>query len=218
MIEGILDIPGYREAVAGERSQRDASFVDAPECVAGFSISSFTLRRFLILQSINHPLLRGAIPSPHELVGFLWLMNPEYEIGARYPRAFARAASELIPSSRPGGNGFWSRVKARKTVRCQLKAAHVIGAIRNWLDAQFMDAGGGMHIKNYVKEYWSMGISVVFQLAQETGWSEQAILDMPLRRLFQYRKFLRKTLNPKAPLFNPSDCVLGDWMKTQDRS
>jgi hypothetical protein len=214
----LLEIPGYREAVEKERADRDASFIDAPEVLGGFSIAPLTLRRFLVLQAINHPFIRGVIPSPMELVAFLWYMNPEYKIGGRKPRSFANAASGLIPPSRRSSDGFWGRVRKRKEDRVLARVALLIAQIRNWLDDIFRESGGGPHVKGYVKEYWSFGIHVIFQLAQETGWSEQAILDIPLKRLFQYRKFLRKTLNPKAPLFNPSDRILGDWMKEQNKN
>lgn len=214
----LLEIPGYREAVEKERADRDASFIDAPEVLSGFSLASLTLRRFLTLQAINHPFVRGGIPTPHELRAFLWFMSPEYKIGGRPSRAFANAASRLIPPSRRSVDGFWGRVRKRKEDRTLAKVALLIAQIRTWLDDIFKESGGGPHIKGFVKEYWSFGVHVVFQLAQETGWSEQAILDIPLKRLFQYRKFLRKTLNPKAPLFNPSDRILGDWMKEQNKN
>ena len=217
-MDNILDIPGYREAVCEERARRDAAFVDAPEIIGNFHISPMTLRRFLTLQSINHPFVHGQIPSPMELIAFLWFMNPEFKIGGKQPRSFARAASELIPPSRRLSDGFWGRVGRRKLERTQQRAALLIAQIRTWWDDIFNETGGGPHVKGYVKEYWSFGIHVVFQIAQETGWSENDILDIPLKRLFQYRKFLRRTLNPKTPLFNPSDRVLSEWMKGKNGS
>ena len=64
MGESVLEIPGYREAVARERLARDASFMPVTETVAGFELVPMTLRQYLILSLMRSPLLTGDTPGP----------------------------------------------------------------------------------------------------------------------------------------------------------
>ena len=85
--------------------------------------------------------------------------------------------------------------------RCGRLDGPVIGKIRDYVDVTFQDAPGGSDGPRYVG--WLA--SVVDTVASEYGWPEDVIINMPLRRLFQYCKRIRMRLDPNAIMFNPSD-------------
>lgn len=204
------EIPGYREALAKERMAREASFIDAADRVAGFHISPLTLRRYLSLRAMGQPLLCGGVPSPLELVQFLTFMHPGFSPGCRPPRG----AHRLIPPVELPGFGLLARIRRRAYARAVYAYSIATVAVQGWIEKQWADAGpGGGNVNE--KEYWSGGCGLIFQLARETGWSENDILDIPLPRLFQYRKIISKINNPSVPLFNPSDRVPMQWIKSQ---
>lgn len=213
-----FEIPGYREAVTRERAARDASFIDAPETLAGFPVAPMTLRRYLALKALRHPILCGGAPTPWQLVGFLWLMNSAYAPNATMPRPFARKARRLLSPFPTRKSGFRARLQTRRWLRAQEAMIETMKAVNQWLDAVFMDAGPSQGGNGFCKEYWSVGCGLILSLARETGWSERDILDIPLTRLFQYQKILAEFKGSTAPKFNPSDRVLSQYLKTHNRN
>jgi len=58
---------------------------------------------------------------------------------------------------------------------------------------------------------------MVDSLAVEYGWSESAILNLPIKRVFQYQRRIALRRQPTATLFNASDRVRGKWLEELNR-
>ena len=180
------DIPGYREAVKRENDIRDASFLDLTTSICGVEIRQMTPRDLLILDGIGNPLMYGGLPSPAELADFLWKLSPLYKENARLRR-------------------YLFGVTIRK-----MNFIAAVQACRRYVDDTFQDSPASSGAS---APYVSWCAHLVVNISTETGWSEAAILNTPLKRLFQYLKAIRRRDNPQAPMHNPSDKIRGDYIR-----
>ncbi len=186
-MENLLDeIPGYKEAVAQETFNRDASFLDLTETVGGVELRSMTLLDFLRLDIAKSPFLHGGIPTATDIAVFCWALSPGYD-----------------------QQNHSARHKYVKTLR-RLLYADIVPAIERYIDETFADAPGGAGIAGIPITSWLAGM--VDSIASQYHWSEQMILKLPLKRLFQYRRLISKRMNPQSTFFNPSDKVRGAWL------
>ena len=178
----------YRAAVEQESAARDFAFLDVQEEVCGIAVRPMTLRDFIRLDGIQSPFMRGGVPAVEDVVLFLWLQSPAFR-----PSAFA----------------LW-----RFSRRCRrLNYFDAVTAINTFIESALMDAPGGGGKSG--ESFYSMAAGLIDWLASNYGWSEAAILDCPLKRLFQYMNASINRKNPKAILFNPlSGKVRRDWLQS----
>jgi hypothetical protein len=89
--------------------------------------------------------------------------------------------------------------------------SNAFDSISDFIGEAMQDSPGGAGGDGEAISYYSFGASLVDCLAKEYGWIEASILDMPLKRLFQYLKVISRR-NGETTLFNPSDKVRGKWL------
>lgn len=176
----------YREAVEAESTARNFAFLDVAEGVNGVAVRPMTLNDVMVLDGIRSPfMVGGRTPTPHDLVVFLWLQSPNYT---------------------PGKFALW-----RFSRRCrELNYSDTCKAVVEYLDAAFMDSPGG---RRGGESYYSFAAGIVDALASQYGWPEKEILNLPLKRIWQYLNCVKARLSPKPVLFNPlSGKVRRDWL------
>lgn len=184
-----MEIPGYREAVEKETTAREASYLGVSELVCGVPLLPLTPRRFLILDIVGSPFVSGGNPTAADIALFLWACSPDYN--PEKPSKFRR----------------WLFIR-----RCRkLIVKDAVDGIRQYVTDALQDAPGSSGQSGPASTSWIS--SIVDSLAREYGWSEAHILDMPLKRVFQYFRVITRRNNPKANFFNPSDRVRGDWLR-----
>lgn len=178
-------IPGYAEARHKEQAARDLAFLNLPIPLCGVPVWQMTPRHMLILQRVGNRFIAGGIPRPEDVAGFIWTVSTQY---------------------RPGDNA----TRAEVVAKIALPYGDAVLAVRDYVDSAFMDApansGGG-------KLYTSALVFLVHSLALSYGWDDEAIMGKPLARLWQYVRHLQTVNNPRAPQFNPSDRVIGEWLR-----
>ncbi len=181
----------YRKAVEQESAARRASFLDSPEVVCGIAVRQMTLRDVILLDGISSPFIAGKrLPNPEDIVVFLFCLSPQFK------------ASKFA---------LW-----RFTRRCRdIDYAEAVKAIRDYIEAAFMDAPNGSGAECLTYYSWAAGL--VDLLAREYHWAESDILDMPLKRLWQYRRTIIKRLDPGAALNNPSMEIRRRWLEEVNR-
>lgn len=216
MIAGVFDIPGYREAVVKERQIRDAAFLPVNEKVAGFEVVPMTLQQFDTLRFVENSLLSSsAIPSPLEIVSFLWMLNPRYKVGVKPPPWFLKQCRFFIPPTAPLLKTKLAMViHERKTAETIRNAIHVIAQCREYVEESTMDfpSGGGKSVKSYYSDV--AGLCHVF--AREYGWTDEKTLNTPIKRLLQFINAMKEG-GDKASVSNPSDRILGAWISEKNR-
>jgi hypothetical protein len=180
-------IPGLATAIEHEQLVRNASFLELTERVCGFEVPPLTLRHMLALESIGSPLVCGGRPMPHDFGAFLVLLT--------------------------GATGFrrWNLLRRLGRVNYGIAFDDIV----SFINEAMQDSPGGSNGEGEIS-YYSFGAAIVDRLAREYGWSERAILDLPLKRLFQYLKLFTGK-DGKVPLFNPSDKVRGKYLAELNR-
>ena len=209
-------IPGLREAIERETEAREIDFLGAPELLCGIEVMPLSIRRLLRLQAVGSPFLYKVDGTPPpEQVGdvalFFWALSPNYERALRV-RLWAECVSFEI------GKFAFNFIRQRFVRRLRpLKLGPAARACRDYVSRAFEDAPGGSEGR-VSASYYGWPASYVGLLASEYGWTEDTILDLPLRRLFQHVRRLIQKHDPGAILFNPSDKVRGEWLRQQSRN
>lgn len=210
------------DAVQKERLIRDVSYLPVIEHICGFEVSPLTLTHYITLKTIESPFLPPfATPDPEDLARFLWLLNPRFSLDAKERKKFMKRCRVFMPPPAPLFNGRRAiqRWKNKSAVALARMAETVIAArafIREAMQDQPGSSGGNGVIQR--PEFYSDATSICAQLAREYGWSEDSILAMPTKRLFQYIKEIRDEDYSKAgqcaPLGNSSDKIMNDYLVT----
>lgn len=200
----LLEIGGeaYAVAVEKERIVRDASFFPVNERIGPFDVRPMTLRHYLMLRAMRSPLLGKALPSTNDLAAFLWVVSPDFSLCVKARNKFLKKCRRSFVSTR-----FFRQKKLKV-------AAEIINAARAYVDEAFQDAPPQTQTATFDKEYYSDAAAICARFARVFGWDDEAILDKPLKRLFQYLKEHRVHeaaevgQSDKVILFNPSDSLL----------
>lgn len=215
MITGVLDIPGYAEAVHKERKIRDAAFLPVNESIGAFPVVPMTLGQFDALRSIVSPLLsESRIPSPVQIVQFLWFLNPDYK-GQAAPSRFLKQCRGFIPPTPPILKTKKAMITYGQKVELAMKEAQKMIAIcREYVEESTMDfpASGSKSHKSYYSDV--AGLCHIF--AKEYGWTDQKTINTPLKRLLQFINAMKEG-SDKSSVCNPSDRILGAWISQSNR-
>ncbi len=179
-------IPGLKQAVEREQKIREQSFLEYPETVCGVEVQPLTLRRMLLLMSIESPFICGGAVGPYDVGAFFVVLTDA--------KVFNK----------------WRLL--RRLGLMDSKA--VVSGITEFMDETFQDKPSTS--RGEAVSYYSFAAGLVDCLASEYGWTTSETLDCPLKQLFQYLKAMAKRNNPKAIQFNPSDRVRGNWLKEQN--
>ena len=197
-----VEIPGYADALRKEARIRDTAFLDGLEIVCGVEVVPLSLRRLVWLEQAHNGLI---VPwrwdSDQELLAHslqvLYFCTPRFSPPASPRYSFLRSFRD----------GMMYQAFFRKTLRSGTPEV-IVKEIETWLSEAFMDspAGGG---SNEIPgpSYASYPAYVVDKFA-EAGlpFSYDEILDMPLRRLWQFWRVALRRLHD-ATLTNPSDLL-----------
>jgi len=184
-------IPGYREAVEREQSNRDAAFVIDRDDLCGIEVLPMSARHFMILDGCASPFLCGGLPTLADVGVFLWVMSPGFKPGA----AAARDAF----------------LKSIRTV----DYANAVFAIREFIDDATADAPEPSALGSR-RQVYSWFTDYVDLIAHEYHWSEAEILACPLKRLFQYVRRIQLRKGGKTLFLNRSDEVRAEWLRENE--
>lgn len=211
-------IPGYSTINARAAEVRSIAFQDVPESIGPFTVLPLTLRHYRLLWMLGSPFLPPfREPTGEELVVFLWLLSPDFAPdNHRGRRRHARACRCLLDSDLPWFKTDRALIKWNKKLKdAAAVRAPLVKLAREYMDEAMIDrppAGGQVGPEFYCDE-----VSIIASMAREYGWSETAILDMPLKRIFQYQKEIReefswKVLKRKPVLWNPQDRIVDEYL------
>lgn len=217
----LLNIPGYAEAVVKERVSRDAAFLAATdhvtENIGPFEVVPLTLRQWILLRMMHHPLLTGEIPGPIDLFNFFWLLSPFFnpEGGSFKRRLLRRCRRAFFP---PTYMVLWNtkRARARFALKREFRlqtAAKIIDAAREFIIESLQDRPPAQNTAGFEAEYFSDPCYYCALFGREFGWTEQVTMNLPLKRIFQYLNEMKSWHGSKVPLCNPSDRIKAAWMR-----
>jgi hypothetical protein len=180
-------IPGYQRAKerggAIEESIRGNAFLSIPEKICGIEVRPLTLRIVRRLKVSRSPFICGGPTGAGDCLVFLWAVSPGYLL--RTKKAREKAKTALIEKARG--------IPYRRAVR----------GIRRYLFYTSIDRPPTPRGKKNEGSFISLEAAIVHQIASAYSWDDEAILDKPLRRLYQYLTMIRLCTDPKAKTFNP---------------
>ena len=169
--------PEYKAALDREALTRSAAFLGVTELIGGVEVQPLTLLHLCRLECVGSPFVKGGVPMPEDVALFLWAVSKEYDPKAWFKRwRFCRRVSKL-------------------------SYAVMVANIREYLDEAFLDAPEGRG-NGFTAPYWSSYAGIVANIAAEFGWSESEIVNMPLKRVWQYDRIAAKWNSSKADIRN----------------
>lgn len=183
-------VPGYRDALEREEFRRNAAFLGVSELICGVEVQPLTLEHVCRLQCVGNPFLCGGVPSVEDVAVFLWAVSPQYSPRSKWRR-------------------FWFIRSIRK-----LPFIPAVEAIRAYIEEAFEDTIGGEQ-GGFIKSDWSGFASLVATLASEFGWTEREIMQMPIKRVWQYARIIQKRHDPKAWFPSKSGRIRQQWLDSQ---
>lgn len=185
----LSNIPGYQEALDQERQNRDLAFLRESLPIAGIPVRHMNARHWILLDGFGNRFLTGEPPTPEDVSVFLWVVSPRYST-----RAEERAA--FIADTLLGKN-----------------LVELCLGIYAYLERTFWDAAG--KAEDGRKHYAAPVASIVDLMGSQYGWSDEATLECPLGRIFQYIRKIERRLEPKCIQFNRSDRALARGLQQQ---
>lgn len=210
------NIPAYRAARQKEARWRMDAFKGAGHSIAGMPIRAMTVRDMILLSDMKCPILAGHDPKLGELVRFLWIMSPEFELWwdkagwRRFAKRLqpvaawlhARKCRRALDIGRLEklrrlnlGNGWRFEVPSKS------KLALAVEECRQYVNLMFLDSPPAPT---------EQGESFISGLAYWTGellsegilQNEDEVHRAPLPKVFQWLKYLRRKRDPKSAEFN----------------
>jgi len=186
----LSQIPGYTRAGAcGDRLQeywRNFAFLGLTETLrvaGGYSVEvrQLTLRMFIQLCAVRSPFFIGGRVGPEHVAQVLWRISPEYDMRGSNPKAREEFVAKIA------GMPFKSAIRA----------------VDRYLERQLIDKPPVPVRRNDSKPDTNFAASVVHALSKAYGWNDEAILDLPMPRLFQYLRKIKRDVDPGLACFNP---------------
>jgi len=180
------EIPGYTEACEQEQANRDLAFLDFPIPLCGVIVRQFCLKHLVLLGNCgNRFITNEGAPQPEDVAQFLWIVSKDYSLDAKARHKFVKGLGDL-------------------------KYVQSVKDISEYLKSAFQDApAGGAGGKQYTADCaWLVEI-----MAHSYGWDDEATMQKPVARLFQYLRLIQRRNDPKAILFNRSDAVISNHLR-----
>jgi hypothetical protein len=176
----------YLAAVEKEQAVRDSTFISDIEIVGNIKVYSLTPKLFATLTLMKCPLVMGGNITAESVLSFLWVIK--------------------VKTPDENRQAFFQEAITKEDFDQMMKD------INEYFETAFQDippsreGGGGV-------PYYSSMVVIVDFLASEYGWTEETIINMPYKRLFQYMKLLGRKHDPSKAMFNKSDSVKSEMIK-----
>lgn len=206
----------HAEERAKEEARREQAFLDLPAKVCGEELRIMTAMDLLVLTGVDNAFVCGFDPRPGDVLVFLWFLStdnnnpfgrPQSRLDAwaneRRHKKLARRFAERVKISHSASQLFVSTPAFEADCK----------AIKEYVDEVFQDSRQGAGGEGRRPLGACFLAPLVVNLAEDTGWSEDAILSTPLPRLFQYLKAIRaKKEGKEFTDWAPSDRVTGQFL------
>tara|TARA_R110002167_G_scaffold61670_3_gene174183 strand:- start:187 stop:798 length:612 start_codon:yes stop_codon:yes gene_type:complete len=171
----------YRERIATatdlDRSRRVDAWLNLPSKICGVIVYPITVRKMLILESCDSPVLKGESIEGKDARVFLWVCSQEFELCPKKAKAFQ------------------GKIKLDETLGDDLQA---------FLDDTFKLSAGDDSARNDAEHFASALFDLV---GGEYGWTIDNMMDMPMAQMLQLVASITRRFQMKSGAstisFNP---------------
>lgn len=174
----------YIAAVEKEQAVRDSAFISDIDVIGTIKVHTLTPKLFSILVLMKSPLVVGGEITAEKVLTFLWTIK--------------------IKESTDNQQEFFEQTLSTEDFD------EIMADAQEYFTSAFADAPMGEGSAG-VPYYSSMAVLVDY-LASEYGWTDEMIINLPYKRLFQYMRVIAKRNDPKKILCNKSDDVKSELM------
>ena len=163
-----------------DESLRERAFLCVPGNINGVTVNQFTLRHLTILSHLQSPFIYGGARRAEDVGVFLWVISPHYDTLPAAESNRARYLAELVL------HPHWDRFYR---------------GIDRYIYHVYRDAPPTVKSGKTIATCYAAG--VIHKISKNYGWDDEAIMNKPLIRLFQYLKWIQVEEHPSTPQFNP---------------
>jgi hypothetical protein len=180
-----------------EDAWRERAFLPVTDVINGVTVRQLTLLHLTILFQVRSPFLGGIASQPEHVGQFLWVISPQYDMHNRESR---RAFLEALVAQYPPE-------KFRLFYR----------GIRRYLFRHFhFDAPPRTSKGQSVAACFAAGILHKLKRGGHTE-PDDALMQLPIARIFQYLKWIAAEDNPRIPQFNALQAAfIQRWAEQQE--
>jgi len=210
------------QAIDTERVVRASSFHLRTEKLLDFDVVPLTLRKYSLLRLLNSPFIPPFdTPSPIDLAQFLWVMSPQFDANdSQAKSAFFRRCRGFIQPAPPRLRMLRWLWKSR-CMDASIYEAALVDAARAFVAEAMQDRPEPVNAGLEAPAYYCDEIGLCAALGREHHFEESSVIEMPLKRIFQYLKEIRDRDAAKAGqyalLCNPSDRVKDKYLEAANR-
>jgi hypothetical protein len=220
------DFPGYAEAVARENIIRSAACLGLNEKICGLEVKPLTafhvrwlvLTRSPFMSKFPIDALVEKTGIVNDVTNFLWIVSPMFKPGSmtagKLKRWFDKITFRRFENPRDKFNRLYSPVlKERADVICK--------AIQEYMDEAYIDAEESTPSASNDKSYWAFEIGIAHEMYEHYRYridfwnnppAEKNPVHVPLKLIFQLRKFRAKWSDPKALVTNRSEQLISEGL------
>lgn len=170
----------YVAAVEKEQAIRDSAFISNIDVIGNTTVHALTPKLFTTLTLMKSPLVMGGEINSESILVFLWTVKVK------------------IPED--------DRQKFFEETILNQDFEQIVTDIGTYFEDAFQDIPPAKSEGSNVPYYSSLAV-IVDYFASEYGWTEDSIINMPYKRLFQYMKLIGKKNDPSKAMFNKSDNI-----------
>lgn len=205
-------IPGYREAVEKEREQRESPFSCLPEILCGIEVLPLSVWHMVILSGVKSPFIFGLDATITQAEQFLWIVSPQYRAALWLKNWlspwFPKLAASILARKK--------RAFAKVARRIQMSDEDIISAIEMFVADCFRECASGDG-DSFNPSYFCAPAAIVAELASNLHFTRPTILNLSIKEVFQYQRWLKGQRDPKSLflLVNESDRVRSKWLAEQ---
>ena len=193
-----LQIDGWAEAVHRERNERDESWCEPFDEIAGVVVRHCTLIDLLRLQRAGNPFATRTPPVEVDKVTTFFARQFVLYLSRGYLDACA-----LL------------RWFAKRRVN-RIDPAQLIAECASYAKRTFCDDIGTTEGKKIEVTYWSVIADYYHIMAGEYGMQLRDFEQMPYRRLMQMVRKTLKAKDPKQVFISESDRIVGDYLEKKN--
>lgn len=213
------------EATKQETFERSAAFLGVPERIGEFTVPALTLYHWNSLTLFNSVFIPPFEPPDALQIArfFCILETSPYSpvISEKRRSEITKACRQFVLPSKP-----WFKTERairkfeEKNYNVLERTAKLIGhkdtpelgTIRRYVLDAMVDRLGGSRTNVNAPDYYSDSAAICAALMREYGFTEADVLNMPMKKIWQYLKE-RKWYNSENPcLLNPSSRLTSLWL------